>query len=276
MPNLRIIHDNAADRATTLAASSTAGAYAVSRVQNDYKGQWHRSTDTSVTYTLTWDDGEQIGGLGLPASNLSADATARVRLYSDVAGANLIADSGAVYACPGEELGLWNWSQPINGNAFAYGGLAKSAVWFEEQYFAKRCVIDLVDALNPAGYIDCARLVLGPYWQPQNNHDYGFVITAVDTSEAQRNDAGDNLSDAGTAHDELTFDLKYMPEADRAELMRILRRVGTSRNIFVSLLPNFSSPVAEQDHMGYFKRDNEGVTGEFYRSYSNRWTLKGW
>ena len=63
MPNLRLIHDNAADRATSLAASTTSGALVAAYMQNDFKGQVHRSTGTSVSYTLTWTAGETVGGV---------------------------------------------------------------------------------------------------------------------------------------------------------------------------------------------------------------------
>ena len=148
MPNLRLIHDNAADRATSLAASTTSGALVAANLQNDFKGQVHRSTGTSVSYTLTWTAGETVGAVALPATNLSASATVRVRLYSDTGGTTLIADSGTINACPGLNLGLWNWALPLNGNAFAFGGASKSAVWFDAHYFARRCVIDLVDTGN--------------------------------------------------------------------------------------------------------------------------------
>ena len=67
MPNLRLIHDNAADRATSIAASTTSGALVAAYLQNDFKGQVHRSTGTSVTYTLTWTAGETVGAVALVA-----------------------------------------------------------------------------------------------------------------------------------------------------------------------------------------------------------------
>ena len=54
MPNLRLIHDNAADRATSLAASTTSGALVAANLQNDFKGQVHRSTGTSVILKPTY------------------------------------------------------------------------------------------------------------------------------------------------------------------------------------------------------------------------------
>ena len=276
MPNLRLIHDNAADRATSLAASTTAGALVAAYMQNDLKGQAHRSTGTSVSYTLTWTGGETVGGVALPATNLSASATIRVRLYSDTGGTTLIADSGAVYACPGLNLGLWNWALPLNGNAFAYGGASKSAVWFASHYFARRCVIDLVDSGNAAGYIDCARLVVGAYWEPARNASYGAQVSVVDRTSNSRNDAGDNLSDRGTQHDTLALSLDYLGEADRARLMQIMRNAGTARNVFVSLLPASASPVAEQDSMIYGKRANAAMSFDHYAVFSHKIDIEGW
>lgn len=276
MPNLRLIHDNAADRATSLAASTTSGALVAANLQNDFKGQVHRSTGTSVSYTLTWTNGETVGGVALPATNLSASATIRVRLYSDTGGSTLIADSGAVYACPGLNLGLWNWSMPLNGNAFAYGGASKSAVWFDEQVFARRCVIDLVDTGNTAGYIDCARLVVGAYWEPERNASYGAQVAVLDSTNTSRNDAGDNLSDRGNLHDAMSLDLKSVSEIDRARLMQIMRNAGAARNVFLSLLPAWADAAAEQDHMIYGKRSNAGVSFDMYDRFSHKIDIEGW
>lgn len=276
MPNLRLIHDNAADRATSIAASTTAGALVAAYMQNDFKGQVHRSTGTSVSYTLTWTAGETVGGVALPATNLSASATIRVRLYSDTGGTTLIADSGTVYACPGLSLGLWNWALPLNGNAFAFGGASKSAVWFSAHYFARRCVIDLVDSGNTAGYIDNARLVVGAYWEPERNASYGATASVVDRTANSRNDAGDNLADRGTQHDTLSLNLEWLGETDRARLMQIMRNAGTARNVFVSLLPGWVDPVAEQDHMIYGKRANAGVSFDHYALFSNKIDIEGW
>ena len=271
-----MIHDNAADRATSLAASTTSGALVAANLQNDFKGQVHRSTGTSVSYTLTWTAGETVGAVALPATNLSASATIRVRLYSDTGGTTLIADSGTVYACPGLNLGLWNWALPLNGNAFAYGGASKSAVWFSSHYFARRCVIDLVDSGNAAGYIDCARLVVGAYWEPALNASYGAKASVVDSTSNSRNDAGDNLADRGTQHDTLALSLDYLGETDRARLMQIMRNAGIARNVFISLLPGWVDPVAEQDHMIYGKRANAGVSFDHYALFSNKIDIEGW
>jgi hypothetical protein len=275
VPNLRIISANAADT-STLTASTTAGALAAANMLTDYKGQVHRSTGTSVTYTLTWAAAQSIGAVVLPACNLSASATIRVRLYSDTAGTTQIADSGTVSACPGLDLSWWGGT--VNANSFAYGALAKVAVWFASNYAtARRCVIDLVDTSNAAGYIDCARLVVGAWWSPAYNASYGLQFDVQDTSEPARNDAGDLLSDRGVRFDTLSLDLKLMPEADRASLLNIVRAVGTSRNLLLSLLPaNAAAPAAERDCMVYGKRANAALSRDMPTAYSTKLEMEGW
>jgi hypothetical protein len=278
MPNLRIIYDNAADagRPTTLAASTTAGTLAAANMQSDRKSMVHRSTGTSVSYTLTWANGESIGGVALPASNLSAEATIRVRLYSDTAGTALLADSGVLFACAGLNVEAWDWEGILNGNAFPFGALAKSAVWFANNWFAKCCVIDLADPTNPAGYIDNSRLVIGPTWSPIRNAKYGVQVLPFDRSDARRNDADDDIVDRRQQHDKLRLDLQYVPEADRAKLMQIIRNVGTSRKFFLSLTPGDASPVAEQDGMFYGRRANNPVTFDMPLAFSTTLDLEGW
>lgn len=275
MPNLRIIYDNAADRATAY-ASTTSGSLSASLMQNDLKGQAHRSTGTAVTYTLTWETAQTVGGVGLPATNLSSMSTIRARLYSDTAGTALLADTGVKYACPGLNLSMWDWTLPLNCNAFAFGGASKTAIWFDQHYAAKCCVIDLVDTVNSAGYIDCSRLVVGGFWEPLYNAEYGAQSGEVDTTEVKRNDAGDSLPDIGTRHDVMTFSLAMMPESDRARLRMLFRNVGTGRNLLISLLPGDASAIAEQDHILYGKRPNSTIGFTSYNAFSNAMQLEGW
>lgn len=276
MPNLRIIGDNAADRCASIVAGTTAGALVAALMLTDLKGQAHRSTSTSASYGVTWSSSEPISAVALPATNLTAGATIRVRLYSDNAYTSQIADSGTLSACAGLNLGLWGWTGPRNASAFAFGGASKSAVWFGAQYSARSCIIDLTDASNPAGYIDCARIVAGAYWSPAYNASYGAQAGIGDTATTARNDAGDLLSDRGTLHDTLSLSLQMMPEADRAALLKIVRNVGTSRNFFLSLLPGNASAVAEQDHMIYGKRANGALSFDFYNAFSQKFDVEGW
>ena len=275
MSNLRLIHDNAADRAT-LMASSTAGSLVVANLLTDIKSQVHRSEGASVTYTLSWAAFETIAGVALPACNLTADATIRVRGYDAAEGGTLVVDSGAQYACPGPPLGLWDWKQPLNANAFAYGGASKTAVWLDSHYAVKRLVIDLVDTGNPAGCIDCARIVAGAYWAPRYNASYGATSGVEDASKNSRSEAGDLVTDRGTLSETMRLDLGLMPPADRPRMSQIMRGSGTARPIFVALVPDRADPLLEQDSMIYGKRQNAAIAFTSFNAYGTNITIESW
>ena len=89
MPNLRIIYDNAADRAA-LTASTTAGTLGVANLQNNRKGRPWRATGTTARLGATWGAPERIGGVFLPFCNLSPTATMRVRASNESTATNLV------------------------------------------------------------------------------------------------------------------------------------------------------------------------------------------
>jgi len=276
VPNLRVIHRNDADQATSLAASTTAGALAAAYMQTDLKGQAHRSTGTSVTYTLTWTGGVTIGAVALPATNLTSGATIRVRLYSDTACTALLQDSGTITACPGLAAAPWTWTATYNANAFAYGYLSKAVAWFEtQQAGVKGLKIDLADATNPAGYIDCARIVAGPWWAPTWGAEYGCTTLVVDNSTNARTDAGDLPSDRAPMHQELTLHLPALSEAERSQMMQIMRANGIWKPLFVSLLPRTGTAM-EQDHMIYGKRKNTPMDMPYFATFAHSMEIEGW
>lgn len=276
MPNMRLIYDNVASSAT-LTTSSTAGLLVASNMLTDVKSAVHRSTGTSVSYTLTWAANQAVGGVALPATNLTSTATIRVQLYSDTAGTVQIADSGTVSACPSAQLGLFGWGSNINANAFAHGGASKVAVWFSTQLSTvRRCAITLTDTSNPAGYIDCARLVIGPYWEAPYNPKYGAAAGTQDLTKVDRSEGGDQLTVRGPQYQTMSLDLALLPEAKRAELAKIIRSVGSHTNVFLSLLPGSAIGSAEQDHMIYGKRSSSPFTFDFFNAFSTKVEIEGW
>lgn len=276
MPNLRLIHINHADQATSLSAGSTAGSLVAAYMQTDRKGEAHRSVGTSVSYALTWTAGVSIGAVALPATNLGADALIRVRLYSDTARSVLLADSDTLAACPGLAPKPWTWTPAIDANAFAYGGASKVAVWFPASVAGvKGMTIDLSDPTNPAGFIDCARIVAGPWWAPQWNAEYGATTSVVDTSQNSRTDAGDLASDRAPMHQEISLKLPVLGEADRSQLMQIMRSNGVWKPVFISLMPA-KGTAAEQDYMLYGKRKPAAIEHPALARFSHTLELEGW
>ena len=269
MPNLRILYDNAADRNLTLTASTTAGTLAASNLLTDIKSQVWRSTGTSATLTATWANAELIGCVALPFCNFTSTATIRVRGYTNVGDATPLFDTGTVLACAYAPFGLWDWGlAPLGVNAFSYGGGAYANVWISPNW-VKQLVIDLIDTANTKGYLEAARLVTGAYWSPALNADYGAAVTVVDNSTHLRSDAGDLMTDTGTRTRKMTFSLSQMASADRAKMMSILKGNGMPKPMYVSLYPESSDPVLEQDHQVYCKLSaNSAVSVPFFNVYA--------
>jgi hypothetical protein len=88
MNNMRIVSDNAVDRAT-LTASSTAGILAVTNLQTDTKSDVWRAVGLAATISALWASPENVQAVALPFCNLSPTATMRVRLTNELSATNL-------------------------------------------------------------------------------------------------------------------------------------------------------------------------------------------
>ena len=197
MPNLRIIYDNAVDRAATIVASSTAGGLSVANLRTEYKGQVHRSIGTGVTYTITWASPQSINSIILPCTNLTHLSTVRVKLFSDVGGTLLLRDSGSVRAVT-SSITADRWGGRLNANTFAFGGYSKAVVWLDSSASAMRCEITIIDTSNPINYIDCSKIICGSYWSPTYNIQNGISHSIIESTTSSRAQSGDIISDIGT------------------------------------------------------------------------------
>lgn len=269
MVNVRLIYDNAADRAS-LTASSTAGGLVASNMLSDIKSAVWRSTSTTASITATWTVGETIAGVALPFCNLTSGATIRVRGYTNTGDTTPIFDTGTIFACPAQPLGLWGWgSDALGANAFSYGGGAYARAWISNPANVKKLVIDLVDTGNLAGYLEVSRLVTGIYWEPKIGAEQGATMTVVDTSKHYRNDAGDQMTDRGTRHRKQTFNLPSLDPQDRAKMWEILWGNGMARPVFISIYPNDTDVRLEQTHQLYGKLVTSPVMGTPYFNRQN-------
>ena len=253
MANLRILHDNAANRVSSLSASTTSGSLAAANLLTDRKAEVHRATATSVTYTAIWTTAELMNMVCLAYTNYTSTATIRVRAYSDSADVSPAVDTGAVLACGYSPLGLWPWGTvPLGVNAFSYGGGTYARAYFTPGDYEK-LVIDIVDVDQPLSYVEAARLIVGAYWAPEYNPGYGATARVNDTTANSRSQSGDLRSDVGTVSRSLPVDLERIVPTDRARLWNILRGSAKSGPVFISLFPEDDDPELEQAHQLYGK-----------------------
>lgn len=274
MANVRIIYDNALDRASSITASTTAvGGLSATSLKTNTKSLAHRSTSAQITYTITWTSAESMNGIILPATNLSSGATIAVTV-------NSVAQP-SINACPNTTLD--GYSGIKNVNSFPYGGLSKVAYWFTSTISVTTLVITLTDFSrtskgSPAypSYIDCSTIVCGKYWEPNIGvSKEGLDLTIADTTQTTRSDAGDLYSDRGTIHDELSFNLSLLDKTDKEELIKILKYIGSYRNIAVSIFPE-GNTRNEQDYIIYGKRNISPLSYIVHNFYSNSFSITGW
>jgi hypothetical protein len=264
MANIRIVSDNAVDRAT-LSASSAAGALVATNLLTAVKSDVWRATGTTATLTLTWPSAELVSCVAL-LGNFSPTATIRVRGYSDAAGTNQVLDTTAQPACPAPALRPRGWSAAQAASAYAFGGGAYTRIWFTETS-VRRIVIDLDDPNNLQGYVEAARLVAGPYWSPTYNAS-DATMTSVDTTELYRTDAGDQGADAGYTYRRVPVSLSAMPAADRAALASLLRN-SRAYPILLSMFPGSADLPLERDNMVYGRRSKDSdVAIQYAAAYS--------
>jgi len=274
MSNLRVIHQNLADTATITATA--AGTYLATNMQTDLKSQFHRSTSTTATYTLTWTANQTISAVVLPCTNLTNTATIAVTLQSSTDNVNYtnIVTQSATTAAASTQIG--QFTTPT-GNLFAYGAVTKTAHWFAQAYTnVRRVTITLVDTNNPAGFIDCSRIICGHYWSPTYNASRNnLVLTVSDTSTTTRNDAGDLISEQGFVHDQLQLNLDVLTDNDRDTLLGITRRRGVSQNILVSVFPE-NRTSNELSYLIYGKRSNSSINYIIPGLTSTSLEITGW
>jgi hypothetical protein len=252
MPNLRIVSDNALERAATLTASSTAGTLVAVNLVNWKKSSIHRATATSVAYTATWAAAEPISCVALPFCNLSPTATIRVRAYA-ANGTTVLYDSGAagVLACPWPALRPHGFTAAQAASAYAYGGGTYARHWFA-QVGAFKLVVDIVDTNNLQGYVEVACMVVGTYWSPKYNAS-AAPVTLLDSSENFETAGGDTVGEPGFIRREISVDLSYFEADDRTTLMNMARN-SSVYPLLLSAFPLDADSSRERDYMIYATR----------------------
>lgn len=273
MSNLRILYNNIFDNASAVVASTTAsGSLSVDNLNTEIKSHVHRSTGTSVSFTIDWTTDQAINCVVIPCCNLSGTATIRVRLYNSIS--SLLYDSTVITAVPGFNLDLTGITH--DANVFAYGFISKTAVWTSLQTTVRSCVIDIVDTSNSAGYIDTSRICIGKYWTPTYNMENGIQLQSIDNSIISRTNAGELVSDNGFIFDKVNFNFALLPETDRTEIAKIIRKVGTSNNFLLSMLPEYATSTAEHDFMIYGKRSNSALVYKVFDFYNHSMEVTSW
>jgi len=239
--NLMVLYKNDFDSASATATSSASGFSLADTKINNKSSVWRSTSLSSQTISGDWSGAAKtINGLALAFSNLIEGSTVRLKLYQEVADTSPSYDSGI--------RTVWFAYDPPNGFetigliSFAFGGGTNFSMFFNEVAI-KRFEIIITSPGNPDGYIEVGRVILGKAWSPTYNAEYGAQITPIDLSEVGRTIGGDQKVDVRTMHKKMNFNLRYMPQTDKAALSTIVRKIGMRQPVFVSMYPNETDEV---------------------------------
>lgn len=283
MTTMRIISINAADRAT-LAVPNTAPGLGADNLKTDIKGQVCRVLGNAASIAATWPSLETVGAVVIPASNLGPSSTIRVRAYADEAGTKLLQDTGKRWAAPGPIFANEDFTQPLNVNSFAFGAPLNvnsfafgvppiTAVYLSQHEAVCRLVIDMEDPA--AEFIDLSRLIVGRYFEPRYNPEYGQSDGVIDMSTNSRAASGDIKTDAGPRAKRMSFNLALIANEDRAQVLQILQR-GIGKWLFISLLPGHADAEKERDKSIYGKPSSAGsMSWAYYSHHAATFEIEG-
>jgi hypothetical protein len=250
MPNLRILSDNAADRAVVTALSTTAN-FPLANLKNDQKALVWRSPNLTTFLKCVWSANELVNCVVLPFCNVTQTCQVTVSLSID-SGATYFYSTGTILAATGTPQIPVGFTSLQASTAYAYGGGSSLKVYFPVQ--SVNCIkIDIVDTNNLSLFIESSRLLVGNYWSPTYNASYGASIGFNDSSEQSRTHSGDLLTRVGPVSKMLSFSQQNMAATDRSKLLSILRANRLVNPIFVSLFPENADTDLERDHQIYGK-----------------------
>lgn len=274
--NLRIISTNEADEAV-LTSSDFEGALPVGNLQLQGRARVARTTDDTGAKVIEgeWLNPRVLTACVLYGHNLTSSATWRLQCWSGAGqSGDLTYDSGTVRALRRVGWGLFRYGLvPWGSTVFTGWERAFSVLWFAAAA-ARSWRLTISDAGNPAGYLQAKRLLMGSYFEPAVNAEYGLELGWREDTTQQRTQASTLRSDAGPQYRRLAGNLSHLDDIERARFMELCRMAGMRREIFVSVFPETGS-TQERDYalLGKFTAMPDGAHGN-PASWSNTFTIE--
>jgi hypothetical protein len=241
---MRIIYDNAIDRASSVSADSEETTLPASNMTVEGKTRVFRSANATATkVTVDWDSDQRINAVAIPWCNLAAGNDVRVYLYD--AAWNVIYD-GAATKTEGIFVPPAGRNVPAGVNGFAFGNYSTYVKWLPQVYANARHM-NLYFATTQA--LEVGRLIAGEYWEPAVKPSVGASVGYTDMTAAERAESGDARMRRGARFRTLRFELAMMAAADRKTLWDIVRGNGIPKPIWIAMLPGAEAKDADEENM---------------------------
>ena len=241
MANVRLVTPNAADDASITVSPAAVSTLPVTNLQDSTRSKVWRSTSLAQQ-TINGDFAAitAASAIGLFHHNLSATATIRCLLYSGAGqtGSTLYDSTATAVgtASAGRHSMFWPGSSGAGSSSFR--------------------ILVRDDLSSPSdnedGYIEASRLVIGDYFEPGVNMSKGMQLSWQESTRQYRTDGGTLRSDNFDPYRRWSFRLALLTEAEREELLEIIRVIGMRQDFVISGYPT-TGGATERDFSGLVK-----------------------
>lgn len=243
MANFRVISTNDAD-AATLTSGDFLASLPVTNLQIEGRARVARTTNVTGNKVVNgnWSAPKVVSALVLYGCNFTSQATLRLELFD---GPNqtgtTVFDSGAIPALEALGWGEFGWGLvPWGATVFTGWSSTFSVMWLPQFFAVRSFRITVADAANPVGYIQMKRLLIGSYFEPVVNPDYGLQLNWQSDDQQVRTMASSVRTDIRARYRILNGTLAGLEPGERAIFMEIARTVGLAAELFVSVYPSAS------------------------------------
>jgi hypothetical protein len=251
---MRIIPVNFVDQVLTaaLTVTSAVSTMPITNLQSNVRDRvWRSTSAASQVISLNWGGAARdINAWGIWPGAL-VGCTTQLVLYSDVAYATPIYDSGAV-AIPALAASYWG-DYAFGDTPWAFGGRESQEPrigYLSAVYAAKSARVTLVDVSLDQAYFEASRLWLGKYIDaPLGTIAPGMSIGWNSNSKHRRSRGGILRRNAATGRwRELRVEAYLNSEEDRYAWMDLLAACDPGNEIVVSVFPGDQTTRQERDH----------------------------
>lgn len=283
MSNVVLAFNNRADSAVLSGGSWTTG-LPLGNLKTRILNQPARSAnalEASTQFSVTFPTAFRVNALSLSKHNLDADATWRIRAFSDSGFSTETYSSGGFekvwqpYTGEGDEA--WESTSFWDGRV-TYED-AKGYIWHAIKIIAgniesRYWKIEIINPTNPAGYIEIGRLFMAAAWSPKYNFSYGASIQFEDRSEVEESADGTEHYLRKTPYRIIRMSLDFLTtdEAMRG-VLDLQRTMGVTGEVLVVWDPSEIEHRVRRSFLGRL-RQLSAIEHPYFESHKAQFEIK--
>jgi len=245
---MRLLWGNLMDAATLQAAAPMSTTLPLENLQNWHRQQVARTTTLATqTILLDWGEIKYVDGAVLWRHNLGNAGIWRLKLYAGANGTGTeLYDSGDLDAHPVTPIDQLSFGyEPWGVGMFTPWPYRWATHWTDATYSARSASITLDDPLNPSGYLELSRILIGPTWRPssnRHNYDWGAVCGFRSSDVTERSAGGSLRIHSKSLWREARIPFGWLAPSDYVELQNVWIQ-SRGKDVVLSMLPGAGGAI---------------------------------